>query len=795
MSYSRSRHSLEGNSIQYISLGVRAFASLILAVLILAPGPVPAHADDNRYDIMRLVTTQWIKPYMYIALDRSGSMHMTFDQSYNSYQRWYFDDGGSIDGYISLKDDWTHDWRGIGQGFWLRAGLRRFINEPPTSWTYDGYTWLTGWVDQSHPDNIYHPGGEPALSKGQLIEIVNYPIEGVNGIYMVSQASQNSGANPGWRYTKFIKMDVDGSFSDTNIVFPPLPTGNGDVTPFTFRRVTMTTVPSDLVASGDSDRSRMNNSPRDLLYIDQDLDVTAGDIVRVTGFSDSRNNGTFLIREYVSNGSGYDRFRVSKMTAGGNFPDTAFEFQGVDDYNGTAEILWLDYDPMSVWYFVSATRIATAKNVWGNDIIVYEPLATPEGVDAEGKEYYLFSGAGPTNGAWLEWEDSGDNGFGKTWHNWAASSGAAPAGDPAYTTTQLPSGMVRRFGDVAHLGLIEYSGGCNDFTPTVELDPDSPTSVVTPIEARFKTRANGGIIPGGSTPTKKAISSGGTAIVAAYNNDPQNMCGRTYGVLLMTDGISNYCNNGCTSSCSGETWDSCPSNYGNFPAGDSDNLWKTSVSGVDLEIRTWALGISEEVGRCELNYTAYKGRTDASSPHGDAGFSIDDDPYLADGDTDVYDTAHGDYAFFASSVDELRQALLDIISSMGVGDYATSSPAVGSGSGTTLGQIGFLGSSEYPSWEGHLRAFDLTLDPSDTDYELWDSGEVLTDATTPNNGFTRRIYTWDPTNSNAIVAVAPGTTAALDTICGSCGITDAVVDFMLGNDGNIPGGNTVGTVR
>lgn len=791
MSNQRSRHSFSGNSTRQISWKVRAFAAVLLAGLIMAPGLRPAHADDNKFDIMRLVTTQWIKPYMYISLDTSGSMHMTFDESYNNDQRWYFDDGGDIDGYVSLKDDWTHDWRGVGQGFWLRVGSRRVINEPPTSWTYDGYTWLTGWVDHDYSNNIYHPNSEPALSNGQLIEIVDYPIDGVNGIYMVSQDSLNSGHNSGWYYTKFIKMNIDGSFADSDMDFPLHP-GNGneeDVKPFTFRRVTMTTVPVDLVASGDSDRSRMNNSPRDLLYIDEDLDVTAGDIVRVTGFSDSRNNGTFLIREYVSNGSGYDRFRVSKMTAGGNFPDSEFEFQGVDDWGGTSELLWLDYTPMTHWYFVPATRIATAKNVWGNDITVYEPSAVPEGVDQEGKEYYLFTGGGPTNGAWMEWEDSGDNGFGKTWHNWAASSGAAPAGDPAYTTTQAPSGMVRRFGDVAHLGLIEYSGGCSAFTPEVYLDPGSPTSVVAPIEARFATRSAGGIQPGGSTPTKEAIASGGRAIVTAYNADPQNMCGRTYGVLLMTDGLSNQCNP------SDNSWGSCPSNFASYPAGDADALWKTTVSSNDLEIRTWALGISEEVGRCELNYTAYKGRTDASSPNGDAGFSIDDDPYLTDDDSDVYDTTHGDYAFFASSVDELRQALLDIISSMGVGDYATSSPSVANGSGTTLGHIGFLGSSEYPSWEGHLRAFDLTLTPADTGYELWDAGEVLADATTPNNGFARRIYTWDPDNSNEIVAIGPGTTSTLDTICGSCGITDEVVDFILGNDGNIPSGNTVGTAR
>ncbi|MBW1660494.1 MAG: hypothetical protein JRJ48_08365, partial [Deltaproteobacteria bacterium] len=262
----------------------------------------------------------------------------------------------------------------------------------------------------------------------------------------------------------------------------------------------------------------------------------------------------------------------------------------------------------------------------------------------------------------------------------------------------------------------------------------------------------------------------------------------------MTDGLSNYCNNNAK-----DTWRHCPNNFEVFPAGVSDELWKEKVDGVDLNIRTWALGISKEVGRCELNYTAYKGRTDASSPNGDAGFSVSDDPYLSEGDDDVYDTDHGDYAFFANSVDELRQALLDIIASMGVGDYATSSPAIGGGGGTTVGNIGLLGSSEYPSWEGHLRAFDLGYTPEDGAYGednmIWDAAEVLKDTSTPNNGFTRRIYTWDPSDSNSLVAVAPGTAATLDEICDSCGITDGVVDFILGNDGNIPPSETTGTPR
>ncbi|MBW1660495.1 MAG: hypothetical protein JRJ48_08370, partial [Deltaproteobacteria bacterium] len=189
----------------------------------------------------------------------------------------------------------------------------------------------------------------------------------------------------------------------------------------------------------------------------------------------------------------------------GNFPNSEFSFSGWDDYGGTAEVLRLETTTKTIWYFVGATRIAIAKNVWGDEVTVYEPSIEASGTDSEGKEYYLFEGPGPVNGAWLEWEDSGDNGGGKTWHNWSSSYGVPPAGDPAYTTQQAPSEMARRFGNVAHLGLIEYSYwhryiDCPPslFTPTVSLNPVDPTSVVTSIEARFKLVSNGGIVPSAS---------------------------------------------------------------------------------------------------------------------------------------------------------------------------------------------------------------------------------------------------------------------------------------------------------
>jgi len=357
--------------------------------------------------------------------------------------------------------------------------------------------------------------------------------------------------------------------------------------------------------------------------------------------------------------------------------------------------------------------------------------------------------------------------------------GIAPVGDPNYTTEQAPSRMTERFGELAHLGLILYSGSCNNsIVPETTLDPVQSGSNISKMNSNFERRVFGGIVPGGSTPTKGALTSSGKTLTTAYNADIRKRCGRTYGVLLMTDGESNNCNP------SSSSWSSCPSSYTSYPAGASDNLWKQTVSGHAMKIRTWAIGISKGIGRCELNYTAYKGRTDAESPNGDSGMSIDDDPYLTEGNGDVYNTAHGDYAFFANSVDELRNALLDIISSMGVGDYTTSAPAV-SGSATYSGPVGLVPSSDYPSWKGHFRAFHREgVDPNTglpLWTEFWDAGDVLTSG---NEGMARRIYTWKSNHDLVAVTDDASSLSAMNVICNNCGMDSAVVDFIRGNDGS-----------
>jgi hypothetical protein len=337
--------------------------------------------------------------------------------------------------------------------------------------------------------------------------------------------------------------------------------------------------------------------------------------------------------------------------------------------------------------------------------------------------------------------------------------------------------------------------------------------------------------------------------------DPKFACDRINGVILVTDGLSNIfnpassspvacfgaggnwaepcltcdnslCDPGCGlwtggSGCpdGGFSGYTCPDNYTAFVAGEAEELWDlttaTNQPGQRMNVRTWTIGLSTSVGPCELNYTAYMGRTDAGDPNGQAGFDTDLDPYLpqATGDLSRYDAPtcpshrppHGHYAYFTSSADDLREAILGIIGAVGIGDYTTAAPAVGS-SNTSLGDVGLAASSSYPSWMGHVYALKLDQDCSGAaalDCQkpcgetgsncVWDGGDVLSKK--GNGGVARKLYTWDPTDATEPYKLVEITVANLATLqklydpaCvadpPSCALTAQVVDFIRGNDGS-----------
>jgi hypothetical protein len=160
-----------------------------------------------------------------------------------------------------------------------------------------------------------------------------------------------------------------------------------------------------------------------------------------------------------------------------------------------------------------------------------------------------------------------------------------------------------------------------------------------------------GLASGNTTNTIAGFQTASTEINRAANADPKVAlkCNRPYGVVLVTDGMSNSGNpngdwiNPCAPSgtttgptvCdSGGGTDDCPSNWAKYAAQQADNLYtSTTVGTFKIPVRTWTIGVSSAVGPCELDYIAYHGRTDANSPKKDTGWSGFDpvnNPYIPD---------------------------------------------------------------------------------------------------------------------------------------------------------------------
>ncbi|MEO6325277.1 MAG: hypothetical protein ABIT01_01685 [Thermoanaerobaculia bacterium] len=415
-------------------------------------------------------------------------------------------------------------------------------------------------------------------------------------------------------------------------------------------------------------------------------------------------------------------------------------------------------------------------------------------------------------------------------------------------------------------GLVAYStsrGDCATAELKVKLDTNDSNDVTT-LETFFKLTKNGGISAGGGTNTIGALTFAKAVIQAVYKGgtitdhanvqttfaaDPRYNCNRAYGVILATDGLSNNCNpknpanlpstgaNGdwiyTCGACPGPTccdatssgYD-CPNAWASFAAARADEIWNLNLGsaaappvrkGSPINPRVWTIGVSQQVGPCELDFIAYMGRTDADSPNGDAGFGgyhATDNPNLPNPATTVpvtgipstYDgpngrfqasksipqpfnpgtNSHGNNAFFSTSPQAISNAFDTIINATALGDYTTNAPTSGASVGS--GNIVLLPSSEFPSWKGHLYQYlyDFTKLASDPLFQVLklDAGQILTNTAAS----ARKIYTWD--NNNNLVPVDAAHLSSLVTIASANGLVNAnvaftnkVVDFIRGNNG------------
>ncbi len=455
--------------------------------------------------------------------------------------------------------------------------------------------------------------------------------------------------------------------------------------------------------------------------------------------------------------------------------------------------------------FSYPSRMALVKNALGNSVTIWYPPAT-------------FPS--PTG-----WKPPSISGTTTRTVSYTTTTCRPISPGPPFDLATLPDpipprDLVGKNADKINWGLVVYSGtyysACTKTQLVAKIDT-SDSGDVTTIENYMRLYNAGGLPAVGGTPTRAglefaktvltAVKNGGTVTDASaafggqtftFSPDPKKSCGRSYSVLLITDGQSNLCNgtnnwycwkDPATNRCDGNPGYTCPNSLSLFPAQKAQELWNLWTATSDCtnyglcHVRTFVVGVSEQIGPCELNHVAFEGKTDASSPNGDAGFNTAADPRLATysvNDSQLPSSTNQPYAYFTSNAAQFAQAVAQIIAALGTGDYVTSAPSVSSTS--EVAGIGLLGTVDYPTLRGHLLAYDVS-NPASFPL-LWDAGEVLSSG---NKGLARKLYTWLPP-SNSLVAITSAdaaTATILNTLCGFCGITPQVVDFMLGNDGTL----------
>jgi len=101
-------------------------------------------------------------------------------------------------------------------------------------------------------------------------------------------------------------------------------------------------------------------------------------------------------------------------------------------------------------------------------------------------------------------------------------------------------------------------------------------------------------------------------------------------------------------------------------------------------------------------------------------------------------------AFLATSEDQLEDALQLAIYTAIQGNYSTSAGSTSAGTQQAVtvveGKYALDSRMEFPSWKGHLYAYDVT---GATPVPAWDAGTQLSNT---SNWMNRRVYTWDGTN-------------------------------------------------
>ncbi len=177
---------------------VTIIGALVIAVSFVAPTPAKA-ADEEGYDLMRQITSQWKHPVVLLVQDVSGSMSWPIT---TSSSRWYFDYDYDHQGTAYVEPDALYGGYGYGQGYWLKAG--------DLSSGGGGWQSYSGYVQKNHRKRVYAETN--TLSQGTIITISGLGHDADNGTYKVATTPYHSGSY--WHF-KVYKQRSDGSFETT----------------------------------------------------------------------------------------------------------------------------------------------------------------------------------------------------------------------------------------------------------------------------------------------------------------------------------------------------------------------------------------------------------------------------------------------------------------------------------------------------------------------------------------------------------------------------------------------------
>jgi hypothetical protein len=294
---------------------------------------------------------------------------------------------------------------------------------------------------------------------------------------------------------------------------------------------------------------------------------------------------------------------------------------------------------------------------------------------------------------------------------------------------------------------------------------------VAAIQKWLAPQNTGGLVATGATPTGCTLQFAGGATTPAdsshdaYNylasvktTDPLqtngNACRNTY-VILVTDGEATGPGD---SNCGSSACATDPTSCGCMSTKSAYHLWNT------LGVKTFVIGFgADTAGANSLDYIAKAG-----------GSALKSD---------------GHYAYYAADEDSLSAALQNAVYLAVQGDYATTPPTVATSSGQSVaGNVGLVTSTEFPSFKGHLRAYDLVNLTAGNPTLLWDAGQKIMDRIGASgvNWNRRRVYTSDANNALVPFLDSGGNPngAALNALSpplgGSPAEANAIVQWTLG---------------